>query len=281
MDFQFNTSKRGAWPEGSFLIQICSALISWSFFKIAHRVPIYHFEDLMSGRIFSCSSLLLIGAGFSNQAEATTVLIDFGIESQVAASPYNQVSLPPNGNNVTSGSVALTDTASAATGWSVVVTENGNGNGGDAGSGANQGTYPASLAGYDTAALQDSMFANGTSPSMTVTISGLDSSAAYDFLFYGARQNGQNANQRWSVTTGTGGSVVTHNSLNNTSTVVDWDGVVPDGTGTIVITIDTPAVGAAGALALNFGEITEQIPEPSSLLLLGPASMTALVRRKR
>ena len=116
---------------------------------------------------------------------------------------------------------------------------------------------------------------------MTLTISGLDSSAAYDLLFYRSRQNAQNANQRCSITTGTGGSVVTHGSFNNTATAVDWDGVVPDVSGTIVITIDTPATGAAGALAPNFGEIAEQVPEPSSALLLGLASLTVLVRRKR
>jgi hypothetical protein len=88
--------------------------------------------------------------------------------------------------------------------------------------------------------------------------------------------------QRWTITSGTGGSVVTHASGLNSSVVVDWDNIVPDGTGTIAFTLDTTAAQDDVALALNFGEIT-LVPEPSTLVLatVGLFGLLGFGRRRK
>jgi hypothetical protein len=116
---------------------------------------------------------------------------------------------------------------------------------------------------------------------LTITLSGLDNTKTYDLLFYGARQNGQNLSQTWALTAGTygvGGADVTHDSLGNTSTVVDWNGVSTNGSGGIAFTITGPA-NTVGALALNFGQITA-VPEPATALL-GGLGFLCLLRRRR
>ena len=215
------------------------------------------------------------------QASAATALIDFGRADATAASPYNAVVML----NGLTGDVALFDTDSAATGWTVSVTENGNGNGGSAGAGADVSSFPAGLAGYDARALGDSIFANqGTpaNPSMILLFTGLSPSATYDLLLYGSRANLQGADQRWSLTEGTGGADVDHFSELNASTYVDWPGISPNATGAIQITINSPGPDNLGALALNFASITESaVPEPSGLSLLGLGLGALFLRRKR
>lgn len=216
---------------------------------------------------------------------ATTVLIDFGRSNSVTAgseapSPYNIAAIPGNVSNATTGDVALSDTGTNPTGWTVNVTENGSGNGGRAGSGADVFAYPAAVAGFDGDALKDSLFANdggGTNVSMIVTIAGLDDTKTYDLLFYGSRSNGQNVFQTWSLTEGAGGADVSHNSLNNNATVVDWNGISTNGSGVIAFSITGTGDGAAAAI--NFGQIIE-VPEPSSLALFGLGSLLVARRRR-
>ncbi|MGJ8695482.1 MAG: hypothetical protein ACSHYF_04140 [Verrucomicrobiaceae bacterium] len=219
-------------------------------------------------------------AGLVGSAHAVTALIDFGTAN--APSPYNTVPIT-FGADADTGIVALNDTSSAATGWSVNVSETGTGNGGNAGAGANVSSFPASLSSYAAEALQDSIYANqggGTTPSMVLTLSGLNSALTYDLLLYGSRANGQGVDQIWNITQGTGGATVTHFSELNDTTVVDWQGVSPNGSGVIEVSI-TAGADAAGALALNFGSITENaIPEPSAGLLCALAGL-ALVKRRR
>ena len=114
-----------------------------------------------------------------------------------------------------------------------------------------------------------------------VTIGGLNPALTYDLLFYGSRSNLQNILQTWHVTQ-TGGTVpadVTYNSLANSTTFVDWKGLVPTSGGVIQFSVTGPDL-AAGALALNFGSITE-VPEPSSVLALGLAGSLLGLRRRR
>lgn len=223
----------------------------------------------------ACISAL---AGVS--AQAATVLIDFGRADNPAGSTYNIASIPANGDNVTTGNLALFDTGLAATGWTVNVTENGSNLGGTAGSGADVSAFPAALAGFETEALEDSIFGNpnGVDPAgLLVTISGLDNSKTYDLLFYGSRSSQNSPDQTWSLTLGTGGASVVHSSLDNTTTVVDWDGLSTNGSGVIAFQISN---GGAGGLALNFGQIVE-VPEPGSLALLGLGGLLVASRRRR
>ncbi len=195
---------------------------------------------------------------------ATTALIDFGRADNVAPAPYNAAThMGGNQSGATTGLVPLNDTAGTPTGWAVVVTEDGSGNGGNAGVTADVTAFPTpALDGYDVKALQDSLFANnggGTAPGMTVGLTGLDATATYDLLLYGSRANGQSVpNQIWHLAEGTGGTDVVHPSGLNATVAVDWKGIRPNAGGRIVFTIKsaTPTTGGV-ALALNFASITE------------------------
>jgi hypothetical protein len=163
------------------------------------------------------------------------------------------------GSGVT-GDVALLDADSVSTGWTVSVTETGNGNGGSAGAGADVTGFPGDLAGFDALALGDSIFANQGNPqvaSMVLLFTGLSNTATYDLLLYGSRANAQGIDQRWSLTKGTGGADVDHGSELNATTYVNWTSISPNSNGEIEVTISSPGPDTAGALALNFGSITE------------------------
>lgn len=211
---------------------------------------------------------------------AATALIDFGINNSPAS--YNSATNPG-----VAGGIALTDTSSAPTGWTLTLINTGTGGFGNAGAGANAATFPAALSAFATSALQDSIFANQgggaiQAPSMQLTLSGLNPSASYDLLLYGSRRNFQGADQRWSISQGAGGADVTHFSEDNQTTVVDWPGVTPTAGGVIEITIDSPVPGDnIGALAINFGSVTEVIPEPSATLLCALSVLGLLARRRR
>ncbi|MDB4537150.1 hypothetical protein N9230_00880 [Akkermansiaceae bacterium] len=194
-------------------------------------------------------------------AQATTALIDFGRADAAAPSTYNSAPiLGANASDVTTGAVDLSDTSSTATGWTVTVTETGSGSGGNAGAGADVTSFPPDLASYETAALANSIFANqggASDPAMILLFSGLSPTGSYDLILYGSRANAQGADQRWSLTQGSGGADVDQNSELNDTVYVDWEGVTPNASGEIEITINSPGPDMIGALALNFASITE------------------------
>lgn len=214
-------------------------------------------------------------------ADAATVLIDFGRTTNTTGGVYNDVTLASSSGSATTGDVALSNTGSAPTGWTINFTENGSGNGGPAGGGADVNSFPPAVSSFATTALQDSLFFNdggGTNISAVITIDGLDNSKTYDLLFYGSRGNGQSANQTWTITKGSGGGgPVTHASGLNSTTVVDWNNVSTDGNNVIEFTITATGDGQAGAI--NFGQIIE-VPEPSSLALLSLGGLL-IARRRR
>ena len=209
-------------------------------------------------------------------ASAATALIDFGTADTAS---YNQVQF-------NSGLVGLNDTSAAPTGWSVIVTNNGSGGFGNAGAGANVASFPATVAGFEASALRDSIFSNqgagGTNPAMLVTFSGLAAGGSYDLLLYGSRANAQSVDQQWTLVAGTGGAMVAHASELNSTVAVEWPGIVADGSGVISVQLNANASDNIGALALNFGSISDAaVPEPSSSLLLGLAGLALVGRRKR
>ena len=194
-------------------------------------------------------------------AHATTALIDFGRTDSAAPGPYNSAPiLGANGSDVTTGAVALLDTESLATDWTVTVTETGSGNGGNAGAGADVASFPADLSEFETLAKANSIFANqgtGSEPSMVLLFSGLSPDGFYDLQLYGSRANAQGLDQRWSLTQGSGGADVDQNSELNATTYVDWVDITPNASGEIEVTINSPGPDMIGALALNFASITE------------------------
>lgn len=226
----------------------------------------------------------MISAMTITSTSAVTALIDFGRADASAASPYNPAVMVFGANGST-GAVALNDTTTAPTGWTVTVTDVGSGNGGNAGGGADVNSFPAGLSGFDSDALRNSIYSNqggGANPSMVLTFDGLSSLNTYDLVLYGSRANAQGLDQRWSLTQGTGGADVDHNSELNNSVFVDWTNISPNGSGVIEVTINSPGPDNLGALALNFGSITENaIPEPSGSSLLALGLGTLLIRRKR
>ena len=193
-----------------------------------------------------------VGAlNFGQVAEVVpNALLDFNAGS-MASSSYNVLSL--SGATDTTGDIYLNHTVSLANGWTINVTRTSGGtsDAGSAGSGVNVASFPAALAGFETAALADSFYFNTgdqATGELTVTIAGLDNFKTYDLLFYGSRLSG-GGNQTWHLTTGSGTAPdVTHSSTNNTTTVVDWNGIVPN-SGTISFTVSV--TGGIGALTCD------------------------------
>lgn len=216
---------------------------------------------------------------------AATVLIDFGRTTNITTGTpvYNNIGALTGG--------ALVGTTGSATGWSLVMATAGNSSSaGQAGSGADITAVPATVSAFAATATRDNFFFNAAgSPTNTaqgtVTLSGLDINATYDLLFYGSRNNLQNNFQTWAIVAGSGGNSATtfaHDSLNNSLTVASWTGIQPDAGGIIRFTV-TGTTNFAGALALNFGQITSTpVPEPgASGLLLGGTAMLLVGSRRR
>ncbi len=239
---------------------------------------------------------VLLGSGSS---QAATALLDFGptpttppagvlsvVSYMSSGTTYNQV----GGTQINVGSsltsTAFSDTAGAALVWTLTLgnTSTGISNTGNVGAAAYETTFPAALSGtYATSALQDSLFVNAQANQVaefTVTINNLTVDQSYDLLMYGSRRNAQNRFQTWTLIAGSGTALpVSHDSLANTGTLVDWDAIQPDSSGRIAFTISSNAA-AAGANALNFIEIKE-VPEVSSAVLGGLAGLMLLARRRR
>ena len=194
-------------------------------------------------------------------APSSTALFDFN-PNNAASTAYNAISMI-GGTPDSTGDVSVNYTNSTPTGWTINVTNTApitvvpgtEPDAGNAGDGANVATFPAALASFETNALTDSIFFNpGAQPKgeLTVTISGLDNAKTYDLLFYGSRSSFPGT-QTWDLTVGSGTAPqVSHSSANNTTTVVDWNGIAPDA-GVIAFTISVDG----GVGALNFGRVAE------------------------
>lgn len=215
---------------------------------------------------FGATYQAAVGLLTTPPSQAKTALMDFGSASGLVTSSGGLTYNAPGFNDTTdtTGNVGLKNgTTSAATGWTINVsrTSGGTSDAGNADSGANHVTaLPAGLTGFNTAALQDSLFFNSgdqATGELTVTLSGLNNSKIYDLFFYGSRSN-SGGTQTWHLTTGSGTAPdVTHGSANNSTTVLDWNGIVPDA-GTIAFTVSV----TGGVGALNFGQIVERVPDP-------------------
>lgn len=117
-----------------------------------------------------------------------------------------------------------------------------------------------------------------------ITLSGLDPSSVYDFIFFGAHSNLSLSGSRSLVITATGAAVAStpeYVTSGHTGNVTSLLGVAPNASGEIVLDV---AFGpnAVGSFAyLNAIKITEVVPEPASLGLLLMAAGGVLARRPR
>ncbi len=211
-------------------------------------------------------------AGLAMPSQAKAALIDFGSASGLVTSSGGLTYNAPGFDDMadTTGEVGLNnDITGSATGWTIDATRTsgGSSDAGNANPAANPvNVFPGELADFATAALQDSLFLNPgdqATGELTVTLAGLDDSMVYDLLFYGSRAN-PGGTQTWHLTTGIGTAPdVTHNSANNTASVVDWQGIAPDA-GAIAFTVSV----TGGVGALNFGRVEEVDPGPGPLPMI-------------
>lgn len=233
-----------------------------------------------------------LGLAFTGQAE--TIYIDFGrTGAETTASGWNNVAATVGGtaNNTTTingqgtpgtPSVELIDSTGTASGVTLSVSFTQTYDTGAAGSGADYaGPYPATVSTWPTTALSDGFFSqiNNGGSTMNMSFTGLDNSASYDLMFYGARGGtGTALNQAlYTVTGGNGTSNRTSSVLNNSSQTPEFLGVTPNG-GTILVSFTR---GSAGTGSLNAMSITT-VPEPATvgfgLVALG--SVFIMLRRR-
>ena len=237
----------------------------------------------MTSKLFGAA---LMAGGLLGTSAQAAVLIDFGRpdnETTGATDTNNNPHFNPlayidpldplnrtDKGTWDSGVLGLVDTSNAATGWSIQIEMD---FGGEATVAADVVATHVDIAGFEQTAWEDSMFVQTNA---TFSITGLNDALTYDLLFYGSRSV-KNPSQTWSITKGSGGGDVTHGPLNNITTVVDWDGISTDGNGEIEFTITSTGKQSA----INFGQITEAVPEPSSLALIGLGGLCVLRRRRR
>lgn len=208
-----------------------------------------------------------------SEAQAAVMLIDFGDGNGVTTGNYNNV-ITTDGTTI-----PLIDDSGSLTGFELA-----NSDGALAGGGANYaGSFPASVASQPASALQDSLFIRSDTIAefATITISGLSSLETYDLLIYGARgNNGLEAIFTAVDASGSSAGSIS-NVFNNAAETVSFDGLVPDGSGEIILQFASEVSGSSGA-ALNFMSITSNpVPEPGAATFLGFSAMMILGRRTR
>jgi len=224
--------------------------------------------------LLSTAALFLAGSS----AMAATVLIDFGAPTQTTTGNWNNASGAPGDNPAAISN--MIDSTGASSGIGFAYSETSSGGSGFAGTGANYaGSYPTSVNGLPTSALQDGLFMNDSAHSVTLTFSGLDSDLTYSFLAYGARGN-NGSSATYTVTGGNSGAGTISNVFNNSTETVNITGITPNGSDEITFLWTTNSTGSGSAL--NLIQITTTaIPEPSSLALTGLAGLALMLRRRR
>jgi len=224
---------------------------------------------------FASGNLILIDAGLAgtggSQLTGTVGGVTFNDFTGPTAAP----------NNIAD----LFDSTGALTGVGITYSESAP-DAGVAGAGAisdNPGVvFPTTgpLAGVPVTALEDGLFIGAAD--VTLTLTGLDPTSTYDFLFFGSRGN-NGTTQNFNVTDLNGTTSALHpNVFDNATGFVTFSGQVPDANNQIVIFLPNNGTGNG---ALNFIGIDEipasTIPEPSSIFLFGLGGMLLSTIRRR
>ncbi|MEM9858087.1 MAG: LamG-like jellyroll fold domain-containing protein, partial [Bacteroidota bacterium] len=154
-----------------------------------------------------------------------TVLINFGANGGlVAPSPWNNVlGAPSAGKSVNN----LSNTSSVNTGFDVTLVNSwAGGNTSGVVTGNNSGIYPD--------VVMQNYYADNSNNQKSIRLSDLDANRIYDVLFFASRANiNEDRKTQYSI----GGKSVTLNARNNGSEVVQINGVTPNGSGNIDITV--------------------------------------------
>jgi hypothetical protein len=222
---------------------------------------------------------VLITLLLSAPLHATTILIDFGTTNVTTPTPITYVT-PGNWNNLTSTSTSgnipnLKDTDGNNTGIKIAVSQAFDGvNTSHTAGGGNVPTLAP------TTASVDAFYANGADEGQ-FTLTGLNPAYTYSFRFFASlfRASGDTASRTTAYTVG--GQTVELNPLNNFET---WSssisGISPDLDGSLIVDVGHGTGNGSGNFLIGIMEITYTIPEPSSALLLAPAGLLALRRRR-
>jgi len=225
-----------------------------------------------------------IGASFTSRS--ASLFFDFGDSSLMTVGNYNNV-IHTNATLTPGPSIGnAIDTSGGFTGISL--SESGF-NTGDNQSGTTTPTGAASL--FDSQATRDSLFGhtvvfNGQGPLLmgTLTISGLNPSAIYDFVFFASRTGVTDNREALYTVIGANTLSSVLDAANNTANVATILGISPTGAGGITVQVSPGPNNnnSSGFFYLGAMEMT-QVPEPSTtvLSLVGGTVLLLASRRYR
>ena len=247
--------------------------------------------------------LVLLFSCFSANADASRMLIDFGRSNGTDGS--ETIGPDTNGNywnNVSSNDfqvassytpVALVDVANAATGMSIQPfgVDGGNFRANGRNTGGLLSPNPSLLGDFAIGtATEDYFFVeqnqNTSSPNDPggLLLTGLDPESVYSFRFFGSRQTTSLRETRYSAIGGNTVEFVTMLSSGpgigtsydgNNDNIVEISGITPDANNEITLLV---SVVQGNYAYINVMEINAtQVPEPSSLVLLGGAAAVLMV----
>lgn len=255
--------------------------IKWLIRAWVYHVSLYpRISKERNMMVFHRQALLAaVACGFGLSAGASTVMFDFGNSSDSGANEqagWTQFDAPQGGI-----AAPFTSPADPVENWTVTLIKTGDGSGTVGGRNRN----PLTTGGTFT--LGD-VYIDFITSWETLKINNLDSTKTYDVQFIMFDSN-QADGRSQSVTNTTGGGSVLLGSSNGpgsggTTLTSDLDfsvfgtGLTPDGSGVLEFKFANTSSGTANLI--NGLVITEVVPEPSSLALLGLGGL-AMIRRRR
>ncbi len=225
-------------------------------------------------KLKSIQTIALALVGLTGSSHAVTALVDFASATPTPATAQGGNFWTGVDTNSPTNLLATTD--GSDTGWDITVTWVTT----TAGYGGNGINGNGDVAPFDQSfAIIDGIFSSRNNSFVTITLTNLSPNSLYDFVAYTDRAtNWSPGNGLIDTTVGTGptGLVTLKDSLTSFS-------ITANGAGTAAFTFveggnDLPIPG--DGVVLNALSIT-QIPEPSSLGLIGMVGGSFLIRRRR
>ncbi|MEQ9438327.1 MAG: LamG-like jellyroll fold domain-containing protein [Cyclobacteriaceae bacterium] len=192
----------------------------------------------------------------------TTYYVNFaGTNAYTASSPWNNYLGTGNAGDNLSG---LVDNAGNTSGIALNLLDSWNGNN-------SLGMTGSSL--YPDNVTQSSIWISATQ-NKRIRVSGLSVDMAYDFTFFGSRDGGGNRTTVYSIN----GTSVSLDASFNQNQVVSLEGVIPNSSGEVIITVNKGAGASYGylnALVIN-GYAADAIPSTPTNLEASPLSSSSI-----